>query len=45
MGLVSPDLPNPQCFAQLLEGTWGGSPDVAEAQPEPYAVASTGEST
>ena len=23
MGMVTPDLPDPQCFARLLEGTWG----------------------
>ncbi len=23
MGMVTPDLPNPQCFARLLKGTWG----------------------
>ena len=27
MGMVSPDLPNPLCFARLLEGTWGDAPE------------------
>ncbi len=26
MGMVTPDLPNPLCFARLLEGTWGDAP-------------------
>lgn len=28
MGLVAPDLPDPQCFARLLEGSWGDVPET-----------------
>ncbi len=34
MGLVSPGLPNPQCFVRLLEGSWESSPDIGTAKAE-----------
>ena len=44
MSLVAPNLPDPQCFAQLLAGTWDESID-AEVDPDPGLVSeATGES-
>lgn len=44
MGLVSPDLPDPQCFARFLEGSWGDSAKIAVPEEAPNAIAPTGES-
>lgn len=44
MGLVSPDLPNPQCFVRFLEGSWGESAEVTTPEEEPNMTESTGES-
>jgi len=44
MGLVSPNLPDPQCFVRFLEGSWGESTEGATPEEEPNVIASTGES-
>ena len=43
MGLVAPDLPSPQCFAQLLIGSWGDVSATPEVEEETAEIASTGE--
>ena len=43
MGLVSPDLPDPQCFARLLEGTWGAAPEAVSPEEVVPDVESVGE--
>ena len=43
MGLVSPDLPDPQCFAGLLEGTWGAAPETVAPEAEVLDIESVGE--
>ena len=45
MGLVSPDLPDPQCFSRFLEGSWGGFADNTVPEEVPDIIESTGEST
>lgn len=44
MGLVSPNLPDPQCFVRFLERSWGESTEGATPEEEPNVIASTGES-
>jgi len=44
MGLVSPDLPKPQCFSRFLEGSWGESADMTAPEEELEVIAPTGES-
>lgn len=43
MGLVAPELPNPQCFVRLLEGTWGAPADIAAPGEQGDSIASTGD--
>ncbi len=43
MGLVSPDLPDPLCFAQLLEGSWGEFLDTDAPEEGGANNVSTGE--
>ncbi len=44
-GLVAPDLPNPLCFAQLLEGSWGDLPQTVAPEEGNIEIVSMGEST
>lgn len=44
MGLVSPDLPKPQCFVRLLEGSWGESTKTTSSEEHPDVIVRTGES-
>ena len=44
IGLVTPDLPNPYSFTQLLQGTWGDSPDMSVEEQDASEVESAGES-
>jgi len=44
MGLVAPDLPNPLSFTQLLQGTWGDSPDTSTEEQDAGEVLSAGDS-
>ncbi len=44
MGLVAPDLPNPLSFTQLLQGTWGDSPDTSTEEQGAGKVLSAGDS-
>ena len=46
MGLVAPDLPDPQCFARLLEGSWGDVPETTGPEttvPETTVPETTGQ--
>ena len=43
MGLVAPELPNPQCFVRLLEGSWAEVADVAATDEQGDSIASTGD--
>lgn len=44
MGLVSPNLPSPQCFVRFLEGSWGESAEVTAPEAARNETAPTGES-
>jgi len=44
MGLVSPDLPKPQCFVRFLEGSWGSTTQFTASEEEPGVIVPTGES-
>lgn len=43
MGLVAPELPNPLSYTQLLQGTWGDSPDASAEEQDTGEFAAVGE--